>query len=620
MTSNAESLQEKLANLPKKPGCYLFKDKRGKIIYIGKAKVLPNRVRSYFQDGRLEGPKLLRLKSKIADFETIVTDTEMEALILEMNLVKEYKPRYNINLKDDKSYPYIRVTNDRFPRIFPTRKIIKDGSRYFGPYTDVGAMRSILKSVNRIFPTRSCNYELTEDAVREKKYKLCLDYYIKKCDGPCEGLIAEQDYNNTVEQIVRFINGKNGQVVTELKEKMDRLASSKRYEEAARVRDQIRSIEDFQYKQKIVTDDLKDRDIVAVAVEETAACGVVFKVRDGKILGRQHFYLEGVEEEKYESVVESFLKQYYLKTEFVPDEIYFPVQIKELAQVQNWLSEKRGANVKLVVPQKGQKAKLVRMGEKNARLLLEELTLQKLKARDYVPHNLVALQRDLRLKKPPRRIECFDISNIQGTDPVASMVTFVNGKPKKSDYRKFKIKLKQTPDDFAMMAEAVTRRYSGSLADKMDTPDLVLLDGGKGQLSTVTRVFRELNMETQPVAALAKRLDEVFLPGASEPQNIPRSSSGLKLLQYMRDEAHRFAVTYHRTLRRKRTTQSALDIVPGIGEVRRKILLKHFGSVNNLREASVDEIEMVESIPAPLAKKIWQHFHFIDVRRSVNET
>jgi excinuclease ABC subunit C len=612
MTENqSQTLQEKLDNLPKKPGCYLFKDSKGKIIYIGKAKVLQNRVRSYFQNGRLEGPKLERLKSKIADLETIVTDSEMEALILEMNLIKEYKPRYNVNLKDDKSYPYIRVTNERFPRIFPTRKIVRDGSRYFGPYTDVGAMRNLLKSVKRLFPIRSCNYDLTEEAVAKKKYKLCLDYYIKKCDGPCEGLIGENEYKETVEQIVKFINGKNNQVVVELKEKMWRLAEAKRYEDAARVRDQIQSIEEFQYKQKVVTDDATDRDIVTVAMEGEDACGVVFKVRDGKILGRQHFYLNGVEEEPYEHVVAAFLKQFYLKSDFIPEEIYLPVEIPETEPVESWLSEKAERAVRLIHPKIGQKAKLMEMSTKNARLLLEELKLQKLKQKDYIPHNVKALQRDLRLKHPPRRIECFDVSNIQGTNPVASMVTFVNGRPKKSDYRRFKIKIKETPDDFAMMAEAVRRRYSGSLAEKLEPPDLILVDGGKGQLSTVVEVLTKLNRSEWPVAALAKRLDEVFVPGASDPQNIPKTSSGLKLLQHIRDEAHRFAVTYHRTLRRKRTIQSAVDAIPGVGPARRRALIKHFGSVNSLREAAVDEIELVEGISQDLAKKIWEHFHFV---------
>ncbi len=608
----SKTLQEKLENLPKKPGCYLFKDRHGKIVYIGKAKALHNRVRSYFQNGRMEGPKFYRLKLKICDVETIVTDTEMEALILEMNLIKEYKPRYNINLKDDKSFPYIRVTNERFPRMFPTRKIIRDGSRYFGPYTDVSSMRNLLKSVKRIFPVRSCDFDLTEEAVTQKKYKLCLDYHIKKCDGPCEGLVGEEEYKSTFEQIVKFINGKNNQVVCELKVKMSKLALAKRFEEAARVRDQIDSIDKFQYKQKVVTDDFMDRDIVAVAVEEAEACGVVFKVRDGKILGRQHYYLNGVEEQAFEHVVSSFLKQFYLKSEFMPEEIYAPTKIEDHQEIQDWLSKKREAKVKLIFPQKGQKAKLMEMGLKNARLLLEELKLQKLKAKDYMPHSVKALQRDLRLDKPPRRIECFDVSNIQGTNPVASMVTFVNGKPQKSDYRRFKITVKETPDDFAMMAEAVRRRYSGSLADKLTAPDLILVDGGKGQLSTVVGVLDKLNFKEPPIAALAKRLDEVFVQGASEPQNIPRTSSGLKMLQQIRDEAHRFAITYHRTLRKKQSTKSVLDTIAGIGPARRKALVKHFGSVRNLKEASVGEIETIDGINPELSKVIWQHFHFVD--------
>ncbi|MCH7676107.1 excinuclease ABC subunit C [candidate division KSB1 bacterium] len=610
MTS-AQSPQEKLNTLPKKPGCYLFKDKNNKIIYIGKAKVLRTRVRSYFQDSRFEGPKIERLKTRIADFETIVTDSETEALILEMNLIKEYKPRYNINLKDDKSYPYIRVTKERFPRIFPTRTIIRDGSRYFGPYTDVRSMRNLLKSVKRIFPIRSCNYDLTEAVVAKKKYKLCLDYYIKKCDGPCEGLVGEEEYNSMVERIVNFINGKNNQVVRELQEKMWKLSAAQRYEEAARFREQVQSIQNFQYKQKVVTDEDLDRDIVAVAVDDDDACGVVFKVRDGKILGRQHFFLNGVAEEAFESVVTSFLKQFYLKSDFVPEEILLPTEVEDADEVKQWLSEEREKAVKLLNPKKGQKAKLVKMALKNARLLLEELKLEKLKAKDFIAHSVKALQRDLRLKDPPLRIECFDISNIQGTDPVASMVTFVNGRPKKSDYRKFKIRVKETPDDFAMMAEAVERRYRGSLANKLDSPDLILVDGGKGQLSAAEQVLSKLNKTGQPIAALAKRLDEVFVPGASEAQNIPKTSSGLKLLQQIRDEAHRFAVTYHRTLRKKRTIQSELDTVPGVGPNRRAALVKYFGSVKNVKEATVDELAAVEGIPVDVAERIWKHFHFM---------
>ncbi len=606
-----ESMARKLGNLPRKPGCYLFKDDQSRVIYIGKAKVLRNRVRSYFQEGRLEGPKLQRLKSRIADFDLIVTDSEMEALILEMNLIKEHKPRYNINLKDDKSFPYIRVTNERFPRIFPTRKIIKDGSKYFGPYTDVGSMRNLLKSVKRIFPIRSCNYDLTEAAVARKKYSLCLDYHIKKCDGPCEGLTSELEYAAMVNQVVNFINGRNNQVMVELNSKMLGYSENQQYEQAARVRDQIKFIQSFQYKQKVVTDELLDRDIVGVAAEEADACGVVFKIRDGKILGKQHYYLRGIEGELQTGIVSSFLKQFYLKTEFMPEEVYLPVEIEEMSTIQTWLSDKKGGRVRLFVPKKGQKAKLVQMAQKNARLLLEELRLQKLKSKELVHHNVKALQRDLHLSRAPKRIECFDISNIQGSDPVASMVTFVNGKPRKRDYRKFKIRSQTTPDDFLMMAEAIRRRYGGSLAESMPMPDLVLVDGGKGQLSAAEKVLKELGLAKQPLAALAKRLDEVFLPGLSASQNIPRTSSGLKLLQQMRDEAHRFAVTYHRTLRKKRTLTSELDAIPGVGPERRTALLKYFGSVKGVREATVDELEMVNLVSSEVARQVWEHFHIV---------
>lgn len=608
------ALQNKIANLPARPGVYQFKDRAGKIIYVGKAKVLRQRVRSYFQESRPLDPKTQRLVARIADCEAIVTDSEMEALILEMNLIKEYKPRYNVNLRDDKSYPYIRVTNERFPRIFPTRKIVNDGSQYFGPYTDVGQMRALLRTVKRIFPIRSCNFNFTPESIARKKYKLCLDYYIKKCDGPCEGLISAEEYGKVVKQVVDFINGRGQKVVQEMHEKMQQFAGHRLYEQAAKMRDRIRFIEEFQYRQKVVADDLKDRDIVAVAMEDEDAAGAVFKVRDGKIIGRQHYYLSGVFQETYETVVAAFAKQYYLKADFIPEEIYLPAEIAEAEAVQAWLSERRGGAVKLVTPKLGEKAKIVEMCAKNAHLLLQELQLQKLKTKLKVPHSVAALQRDLHLAKPPRRIECFDISNIQGADAVAAMVTFEDGRPKKSDYRKFKIRGKQTPDDFAMMAEAVQRRYAGSLAQKMPLPDLILVDGGKGQLHAALGVLQKLELKI-PLAALAKRLDEVFLPGAAEAQNIPRTSSGLKLLQQLRDEAHRFGVSYHRTLRAKRTTTSELNKIPGIGPARRNALLKFYGSVEAIRSASADELTLVKGITPELAQRIWDYFHTVRDRK-----
>ncbi len=612
------TLQDKLDNLPARPGVYQFKDKSGKIIYVGKAKVLRNRVRSYFQEARPLDPKTFRLVARVADLEVIVTDSEMEALILEMNLIKEYKPRYNVNLKDDKTFPYIRVTNELFPRIFPTRRIIKDGSQYYGPYTDAGQMRALLKTVKRIFPIRSCNYHFTPEIIARKKYKLCLDYYIKKCDGPCEGLMLADEYGKVVQQVVNFINGRDRLVINEMKEKMQTLAEKRLYEQAAKLRDRIRFIEEFQYKQKMVSEDLTDRDIVAVAMEDEDAAGAVFKVRDGKILGRQHYYLSGVFGEKFESVVASFTKQFYLKADFIPEEIYLPVEIAESAEIRQWLETRREGAVKLITPQLGEKAKLVEMCAKNAHLLLQEFKLQKMQARLKVPHSIAALQRDLHLEKPPRRIECFDISNIQGTDAVAAMVTFEDGRPKKSDYRKFKIRVKQTPDDFAMMHEAVTRRYSGSLAQKMPLPDLILVDGGKGQLNTALGVLQKLRLPI-PLAALAKRLDEIFVPGSPDPQNIPKTSSGLKLLQHLRDEAHRFGVTFHRTLRTKRTTVSELDAIAGVGPARRNALIKFFGSVEGVRQAAVDELILVQGVTESLAQKIWEYFHTVKDEKTARQ-
>ncbi len=605
-----ENIKEKLANLTNKPGVYLFKDKKGEIIYIGKAKVLKHRVRSYFQTGRPHDPKLARLQARVADLETIITDSEVEALILEANLVKEYKPRYNINLKDDKSYPYIRVTNEPFPRIFPTRKIIRDGSRYFGPYTDVTSMRELLKTIKRLFPIRTCNLNLTAESIAQKKFQICLQYHLKRCHGPCEGLVSREEYNQVLEYVVSFIEGRSRKVVEDIKAHMQEMAAALRFEAAARLRDQLNSIEQFQSRQKVVDQSLADRDVVAIASEDGDSCSVVFKVRDGKIIGRQHFYLNGAEEENLDSVTSAFIKQYYLKADYVPSEIFLPTDLgEEQATIQNWLSQKRAGKVALTVPKRGEKSQLLLMCQKNAHLLLQELKLQKMKSADYLAGSVKALQKDLHLLKPPKRIEAFDISNIQGSDPVASMVCFVNGKAHKSDYRRFRIRSKSTPDDFTMMREAVGRRYSRLRNENGALPDLILIDGGKGQLSAAMEALARLEIKDQPIIALAKRLDEVYVPGISDPQNIRKDSAGLHLLQRVRDEAHRFAVTYHRSLRRKRTLRSALEAVPGIGPAKRDLLIRRFGSAAKVKSASAEELAQVSGISQQLAKRIWQHFH-----------
>lgn len=610
MKDLSKHLYEKLANLSRKPGVYLYKDKNGDVIYIGKAKVLRNRVRSYFQDSRGIDPKTQHLVSRIHDLETIITDTEVEALILEANLVKEHKPRYNINLKDDKSFPFIRVTNEPYPRIFPTRKVVRDGSRYFGPYTNVIRMKALLSTIKKIFPIRSCNLPLNDKTIVEKKFKVCLNYHIHRCHGPCEGLVSEEEYNRMINYIVEFIKGNTSKLEQDIEKRMQELSAEFRFEEAARLRDQLHSISMFSERQKVLDNDLVNRDIVATAVDDGDACCVVFRVREGKIISKDHFYLENAQGENVDAITRVFLQQFYLKLEDVPSEIFVPCSFgRDHKALEEWLSQKSNGRVSLLFPQRGEKARLLSMVSKNARHHLDELKLKKMQSKEYLAGSVKALQAALQLEKPPKRIEGFDVSNIQGTNPVASMVCFINGRAAKGEYRRFKIRSKETPDDFTMMHEAVKRRYTRVLKEEKPLPDLILIDGGKGQLNAALSALKEAGVENQPIVALAKRLDEVFKPGLSEPQNVPRDSAGLKLLQRVRDESHRFAVTYHRALRKKRTLTSELIEIPGVGEKRRADLLKRFRSVENIKAASVEDLAGVSSITPKLARAIFKHLH-----------
>ncbi len=597
-------ITDKLKNLPGKPGVYLFKNEKGRVIYIGKAKILRNRVRSYFQKSRPLDAKLLALVSKVHDLEFIVTDSEVEALILEANLIKKHKPRYNINLKDDKSFPYIRITAEDFPQIFATRKVIRDGSVYFGPYTNVKEMRFALNTLKKIFTIRSCKYALTPDTIARRKINLCLDFYINKCKGPCQGLQTKDDYAQMIRMIRKFLRGSTGELLSALRDEMQEFSSQQRYEDAARVRDKIEVLEKYRNAQKVVSDDMRDRDVLAVATEDDDACAVVFKIREGKIIGRVHYYMSGVQDKASSEIIGYFLNQYYAGTDEIPGELFLQDEPRQLEVIVDWLSARLEQKVRIVIPQIGSKKKLMDMCIRNARYLLQELQIQRMKARDNLPHVLHALQRDLRLHTPPRRIECFDISNIQGTDPVASMVCFVNGRPKKSEYRKFKIRTKNTPDDFAMMREVVERRYSRILNENGTMPDLIVVDGGKGQLSSAKTILNNLGLDEQPVIGMAKRLEEIFLPGSGDAQTLPRTSSSLKLLQQLRDEAHRFAVGFHRQRRKKRTLTSVLDEIPGIGKKRRELLLKTFGSVKQLSGLSAGEISEQSGIPLKLAEKL----------------
>lgn len=611
-------LSTKLENLPSTPGVYQFKDSKGSLLYVGKAKILKNRVRQYFQSRPQQSSRLATMISKIRDVEIITTDTEVEALILELNLINELKPKYNVNFKDDKSYPYIVITNEPYPRVFPTRKKRSDGSKYFGPYTDVKNMRFALKSIRDIFMIRSCSLNLTDENISKGKFKVCLDYHIKKCEGPCEGLVSQEDYNLMIDEVAKLLNGKTSSLLKEMNQRMNFYAAEMLFEKAAKLRDRINAVDVYSSKQKMVDDEVIDKDIFAFERQDNDGCGMVLKIRDGKVIGKTHFYMNNVLEKADEEILENLLMEYYNKTDFIPDEIYLQNELENPDTVKDWLEKRKSSRVDFVIPKIGEKYKLVFMVKKNARLMLDELILSKMK-RDFTPPSLDALKRDLKLTKLPRRIECYDISHIQGTDTVASMVVFFDGKPKKTDYRKFKIQSVSNetgqPDDFLSMREVIFRRFKryveqeekqkdesaeGKNENKKtdesfsSIPDLVIIDGGKGQLSSAVQVLNDLGIKNLNIIGLAKRLEEVYLPGDTDPQTIPKTSSGLKLLQRVRDEAHRFAVTFHKSLRDKRTLTSELTSVPGIGEKVAKKLLTQFGSVEMIKEKINNDFETFE--------------------------
>jgi excinuclease ABC subunit C len=600
------TLREKLETLPTGPGVYQHKSSEGKVLYVGKAKNLRNRVRQYFQKSRSLDRRIEQMMSKASDLEIIVTDSEVEALILEANLIKQLKPRYNVNLKDDKSYPYIVITNEPFPRVFVTRRVYRDGSRYFGPYTDVKNVRAALKAVRDLFMIRSCNFRLDEETIRKKKYKLCLDYHIKKCEGPCEGLATAERYTSMIAQVAAVLQGKTETLIRTLEADMQVLSGQTRFEEAAVLRDRIKGLRAYNERQKAADLDSTDRDIIAFAAEGDDACGVIFKIREGKVIGRQHYYMGNVDQKTDTEVLDTFVQQYYLDTQDLPQEVLLPQATENLDALMEWLTGRKNGPVTLRVPRDPEETKLLHLSANNARFLLDELKIQKMKRADYVPHPVKALQRDLHLEDLPRRIECFDISNIQGADSVASMVVFIDGKPRKSDYRKFRIKTVVGPDDFASMKEVIERRYTRVIEQQEPLPDLIMVDGGKGQLSSAVEVLQRLNLLQVPIIGLAKRLEEVYRPGQSDPELIAKTSGGLRLLQQIRDEAHRFAVTYHRSVRAKRTLQTELDLVKGIGKKRAQELLEAFGSVQGVRFATEDQIAAI--VGEKTAARICEYF------------
>lgn len=595
----------KLKNLPDSPGVYLFKNSSGKVIYVGKAKSLKNRVRSYFAI-TLDHPRVIKLVSSITDIEMLVTDSELEALILESNLIKEYQPHYNVNLKDDKRYPYIKITNETYPRVLVVRRVIDDKAKYFGPYTNVKAMRQTLKLLRKVFPVRSCNLVIPS----KRKYRVCLDFFIGQCPGCCEpDKTTPDEYAEIIEGVILFLSGRSEEVVERLTARMKKLSEGEEFEKAAIVRDQIAAIKSMIQKQKVVSSDLIDRDIIAVARSAEDVCTVVLQIRKGVLIGRQHFYLTAGEEISTNEVLSSFILRYYKTASVLPSEIFLALELEEQSLISQWFVSQKGKSLKLRHPKKGEKHKLVELAEKNARLLLGELLAEKSLTKKKPPAVLINLQRDLYLKSIPWTIAACDISNLGGTDAVGSVIFFSEAKPLKKGYRRFKIKTVEGQDDYSMIAEVVMRYFNHLAENHTDFPDLLLIDGGKGQLGAALKTIKELGIDSQQCVALAKRFDEVYLSGRSQPIGIPRTSSALKLLQWIRDEAHRFAVSYHRKLRAKKIDLSELDKIPGIGDKRKYTLLGAFGSIEGIKKAKLQELLSSSGVPRTVAVKVYEHFH-----------
>ncbi|MCR4431891.1 MAG: excinuclease ABC subunit UvrC [Tepidanaerobacteraceae bacterium] len=601
---------ERIASFPERPGVYIMKDKRGKIIYVGKAVSLKNRVRSYFQSSKNLPVKVASMVPMIEDIEYIVTDSEVEALILECNLIKFHRPKYNILLRDDKQYPYIKITlNEKFPRLLVVRKVKKDGARYFGPYADAGAMREAIDVIRKIFPVRSCKKDLSEVPIKERP---CLNFHINRCLAPCQGKIDVNDYNEIIKNIIMFLEGKQQTLIDILRQKMEKAAESLDFEWAAVLRNQILALEKVLEKQKIVSFDTADKDVIAMARGVGIVCVQVFFVREGKLVEREPFMLKNTEGAERKEILASFIKQFYDSASFIPKEIIVDEEVEDIATIREWLTRKKGSKVFITVPSRGEKKKLAQMVEENARSYLEQRESAECREKMKNRKALEELKAYLNLEEIPGRIEAFDISNTQGAESVASMVVFEDGSPKKQDYRKFKIKTVEGPNDFESMKEAVTRRFKRALEGDekfKELPDLLLIDGGKGQLKYVREALRELNLEYIPTIGLAKEFEHIFVEDRDDPIILPRDSEALYLMQRVRDEAHRFAVTFHRNLRAKRNLHSALDDIPGIGKVRRLALLRTLGSVEGIKKASVDELSKVPGMNRKAAEEVYNYFH-----------
>ena len=618
------ALQAKLDSLPSKTGCYLMKSGDGTIIYVGKAVNLKSRVRSYFHASAQKHPRTKRLVHRIKDIEWIIVGSELEALILEMNLIKKHRPRYNVRLKDDKRYPYIKIQwDDPYPKVSVTRQVKKNGDRYYGPYTSVWAVNQTLDVLRRIFPYLTCNRTITGE-----DHRACLYYDIELCAAPCTGAISKTDYRNMISKLGDFLNGRTDPIVAHLREKMQQASDELRYEKAAQIRDQLRAIEEIVQRQRIISPDHLDSDVIAMARLEKEACIQIFFIRGGKLTGREYFMVEGTDDAPDAKILTEVIKQFYDQAPTIPSQILLPQQVEEARIIKQWLNSQRGGEkVELLIPHEKNQIELLEMAAENAAEMLSALKTQKETEQDQSQEALHELQEHLKLNAPPQRIECYDISTMQGVAQVGSMVVFQDGQPLKSHYRRFNIRSVSGPDDFASMEETLTRRFRRWQASQSDAsqrdgekpgkkpdasfatlPDLLVVDGGKGQLGRAVQVLEDFDLlDRVPPVGLAKRNEEVFIPGKMYPILLERNSQGLYLLQRIRDEAHRFAITAHRKQRSRQGLQSSLENIPGVGPSRRQSLLKHFRSMQNIRQASVEELAATPKISKTLARTIYEY-------------
>ena len=603
-------IQEELKKLPAKPGVYLMYDDRDVVMYVGKAVSLRNRVRQYFQNSRNKRLKIYSMVPQVARFEYIVTDSEVEALVLECNLIKEYRPKYNTMLMDDKSYPFIKVTaDDAFPRVLYAHHMKKDKARYFGPYPNAGAVKETIDLVRKLYHLRSCNRNLPRDTGKERP---CLYYHIHQCKAPCQGWISEEEYRASLERAVAFLNGKPDREIAELTEQMQKASEEMNFEKAAAYRDLIASVRKVMEHQKMTNSSGDDQDVIALAAEGEDAIVQVFFVRGGKLIGRDHFYLKTAGGEDRGQILQSFLKQYYAGTPFIPKELMLSDAVEEQELIENWLTEKRGKRVYIRVPQKGTKEKLVELAGRNAEILLKQ-DRERLKRETGRTIGAVRQLGKWLSMEPPERIEAYDISNISGFQSVGSMVVYEKGRPKKTDYRKFRIKSVEGPNDYASMEEVLTRRFERGIRaengfDRL--PDLIMMDGGKGQVNIALEVLGALGLEI-PVCGMVKddrhRTRGLYFENEEIP--IDTSSEGFHLITRIQDEAHRFAIEYHRLLRSKEQVHSVLDDIPGIGPARRRALMKHFKSLDEIREADIQTLQELPSMNEKAAKSIYEFFH-----------